>query len=365
MRCIARRRPRHDPARIPSRSTAWIRTTRAPRSGRRTARGSTAGGRPSAPRAAATAAARSASAGPQIAADDPLDRGQRQAFPLQGADLAGPNSACSGPYQATRPSRTGAGSNPSVSGSTERCRRKRRTRRRVAPPCTSRPTTLRVFARTVHAPTSGYDARRGACRSPRQPRAHLGLHVRHDDPGQRAEGAVRNRVMGRRAPVPTVVLLRYRAAAQHGAARREPTAVHPAVLGGREGNRTSTRCSRCTSCGCRRGSASSTTAGFFTANAILLWLCAAAIATYPYMLGGKALWFALAPTLLIYGFMNWDLFAVAFATGAPRRLRPPSRRARRVCCFGLGAAAKFYPVLLALPLDRANDCTTASPTPTD
>ena len=34
------------------------------------------------------------------------------------------------------------------------------------------------------------------------------------------------------------------------------------------------------------------------------------------MLGGKALWFALAPTLLIYGFMNWDLFAVAFATGA-------------------------------------------------
>ena len=56
--------------------------------------------------------------------------------------------------------------------------------------------------------------------------------------------------------------------------------------------------------------------GFFSANAVLLWVCAAAIATFLYMLGGKALWFALAPTLLIYGFMNWDLFAVALATGA-------------------------------------------------
>ena len=92
-----------------------------------------------------------------------------------------------------------------------------------------------------------------------------------------------------------------------------------------------------------------TTAGFFTANAVLLWVCAAAIATFLYMLGGKALWFALAPTLLIYGFMNWDLFAVAFATGA---LVAFARRRDGLAgvLLGLGAAAKFYPALLALPL---------------
>ncbi len=93
----------------------------------------------------------------------------------------------------------------------------------------------------------------------------------------------------------------------------------------------------------------STTAGFFTANAVLLWVCAAAIATFLYMLGGKALWFALAPTLLIYGFMNWDLFAVAFATGA---LVAFARRRDGLAgvLLGLGAAAKFYPAMLALPL---------------
>ena len=32
------------------------------------------------------------------------------------------------------------------------------------------------------------------------------------------------------------------------------------------------------------------------------------------MAGPRALYFALAPTLLVYGTMNWDLLAVAFAT---------------------------------------------------
>ena len=92
-----------------------------------------------------------------------------------------------------------------------------------------------------------------------------------------------------------------------------------------------------------------TTAGFFTANAILLWICAAAIATFLYMLGGKALWFALAPTLLVYGFMNWDLFAVALATSA---LVAFARRRDGLAgvLLGLGAAAKFYPAMLVVPL---------------
>jgi uncharacterized membrane protein len=93
----------------------------------------------------------------------------------------------------------------------------------------------------------------------------------------------------------------------------------------------------------------STAAGFFTANAILLWICAAATVTFLYMLGTKAIWFALAPTLLIYAFMNWDLFAVALATGA---LVAFARRHDGTAgmLLGLGAAAKFYPAMLLLPL---------------
>jgi uncharacterized membrane protein len=92
-----------------------------------------------------------------------------------------------------------------------------------------------------------------------------------------------------------------------------------------------------------------TTGGFFTANVVLLWICAAVIAVIIYMLGGKALWFVLAPTLLIYAFMNWDLFAVALATGA---LLAFARRRDRLTgiLLGIGAAAKFYPALLMVPL---------------
>ena len=99
-----------------------------------------------------------------------------------------------------------------------------------------------------------------------------------------------------------------------------------------------------------------TPSGFFVGNVLLLWICAAAIATWLYMLGGHPLRFVLAPTLLIYGFMNWDLFAVMFATGA---LLAFSRK-RDVWAgvlLGLGAGAKFYPLLLAVPLiaDRLHD----------
>lgn len=92
-----------------------------------------------------------------------------------------------------------------------------------------------------------------------------------------------------------------------------------------------------------------TTTGFFMANVLLLWVCAAAIATCLYMLGGKPMWFALTPTLIVYGFMNWDLFAVAFATGG---LLAFARRRDGWAgiMLGLGAAAKFYPALLVIPL---------------
>jgi uncharacterized membrane protein len=100
----------------------------------------------------------------------------------------------------------------------------------------------------------------------------------------------------------------------------------------------------------------STPAGFFTGNVMLLGICAALIATFLYMLGGRPLWFVLAPTLLLYGFMNWDLFAVALSTGA---LLAFARRRDGWAgvLLGLGAAAKFYPAMLAIPLiaDRLHE----------
>jgi uncharacterized membrane protein len=95
--------------------------------------------------------------------------------------------------------------------------------------------------------------------------------------------------------------------------------------------------------------ASTSTPGFFWANAILLAFAAAVVALCLYLLAGaRAVWFALAPTLLIYGFMNWDLITVALATAATfAYLR--RRDAWSGVLLGLGAAAKLYPGLLVVP----------------
>jgi uncharacterized membrane protein len=91
-------------------------------------------------------------------------------------------------------------------------------------------------------------------------------------------------------------------------------------------------------------------AAFYFVNAALLLACAVVTAVCLYvMVRGRALYFALAPTLMIYGTMNWDLFAVALSTAALvaffRR-----RDGWAGVLLGLGAAAKFYPAMLAVPL---------------
>jgi uncharacterized membrane protein len=90
-------------------------------------------------------------------------------------------------------------------------------------------------------------------------------------------------------------------------------------------------------------------AGFFHVNAAMLALAAVVIAIALYLMAGlRALYFALAPTLLVYGFMNWDLIAVAFATLAT--LAYVNRRdVASGALLGLGASAKLYPSLLAVP----------------
>jgi uncharacterized membrane protein len=91
-------------------------------------------------------------------------------------------------------------------------------------------------------------------------------------------------------------------------------------------------------------------AAFYFVNAVILTACAAATAVCLWLLAGRrALWFALGPTLFIYGTVNWDLVAVALATGALVAFAD-RRDGLAGTLLGLGAAAKLYPVLLIVPL---------------
>ena len=88
---------------------------------------------------------------------------------------------------------------------------------------------------------------------------------------------------------------------------------------------------------------------FFLANMVILTVAAFATALFLYLVvGGRALYFALAPTLLIYAYVNWDLLAVALAAGATLMyLR--RRDGWSGAMLGLAAAAKVYPALLLVP----------------
>ena len=91
-------------------------------------------------------------------------------------------------------------------------------------------------------------------------------------------------------------------------------------------------------------------APFYWVNALLLTGFAVAIAVMLYVANGsRALYFALAPTLLVYGTMNWDPVAVALATAGLLAFFRRRDRAAGVA-LGLGAATKLYPALLAVPL---------------
>ena len=88
---------------------------------------------------------------------------------------------------------------------------------------------------------------------------------------------------------------------------------------------------------------------FFAANVVLLTIAAFVTAFSLYlMVGGRAMYFALAPTLLIYAYVNWDLLAVSFATAATL-LYLRRRDVASGALLGLGAAAKLYPALLVVP----------------
>jgi uncharacterized membrane protein len=89
--------------------------------------------------------------------------------------------------------------------------------------------------------------------------------------------------------------------------------------------------------------------GFFYANAFLLGLCALLISFASYRLAGdRALYFAVAPTLLLLAVVNWDLLAVALTASATFAYLRGRDRGSGIL-LGLGTAAKLYPALLVIP----------------
>lgn len=95
-------------------------------------------------------------------------------------------------------------------------------------------------------------------------------------------------------------------------------------------------------------------APFFNWTALLLLGAALATAWALHrMVGMRALFFALAPSLTVYGLVNWDLVAVALASGATLAFLRERDKASGALLGG-GAAAKLYPALFVIPfaLDR-------------
>ncbi len=88
---------------------------------------------------------------------------------------------------------------------------------------------------------------------------------------------------------------------------------------------------------------------FFTWTSVLLGGLGVVTAWALHQLvGGRALMFAFAPTLLAYAFFNWDLLAVALAVLATT-LYVRDRMAISGALLGLGTAAKLFPGLLLIP----------------
>jgi uncharacterized membrane protein len=88
---------------------------------------------------------------------------------------------------------------------------------------------------------------------------------------------------------------------------------------------------------------------FFYVNVVGLAAAALATSWALYRIAGaRALYFAAAPTLLIYAFMNWDLLAVGLAAAGTLAFFR-KRDGLSGLLLGLGAAAKLFPGLLVLP----------------
>jgi uncharacterized membrane protein len=88
---------------------------------------------------------------------------------------------------------------------------------------------------------------------------------------------------------------------------------------------------------------------FFIANALLLASLGLLTSSLLYRaVGLRALYFALAPTLALYAFLNWDLLVVALTAAATLAFLR-RRDTGTGILLGLAIATKLYPALLLVP----------------
>ena len=88
---------------------------------------------------------------------------------------------------------------------------------------------------------------------------------------------------------------------------------------------------------------------FFATNVLVLSAAAVAITTLLYQLvGRRALYFAIAPTLLLNGFLNWDVVPVLLMTAGTIAFLS-GRDGRAGGLLGAGAAMKVFPGFVAVP----------------
>lgn len=90
-------------------------------------------------------------------------------------------------------------------------------------------------------------------------------------------------------------------------------------------------------------------AAYYATTCVLLALCFYALVYFSARTAGRRIWdvaiIAAAPIVVVYGFTNWDLFAMMFLAAA---MFAWSRQLPLLCgvLLGLGTAAKLYPVLM-------------------
>lgn len=91
-------------------------------------------------------------------------------------------------------------------------------------------------------------------------------------------------------------------------------------------------------------------ASFFQANVALLGLAAITTALALHALSGRrALFFAAAPSLVLYAFHNWDLYGIAIAALAMLAFGR-GRYGVAGALIGIGVSTKLFPALLLVPL---------------
>jgi uncharacterized membrane protein len=98
----------------------------------------------------------------------------------------------------------------------------------------------------------------------------------------------------------------------------------------------------------RTGGAIGGFAGFFWTNVAVMLVCAGVCVWVLERMRARTILFAAAPALGLYATLNWDLIAVAAATLATW-LVVRRRSVASGAWLGIGAAAKLYPALLAIP----------------